>query len=69
VKQMNRISTLVLFFAGIPGVAQTSTPAAPAPAPLVGSIAGHPGWPVAKPEDVKSPEAILAAGLQLYLWA
>jgi hypothetical protein len=28
---------------------------------LVGSIVGHPGWPVAKPEDVKSPEAILNA--------
>jgi hypothetical protein len=33
----------------------------PAPAALVGSIASRPGWPDAKPEDVKSPEAILAA--------
>ena len=42
--------------------AQSANPTPlPAPAPLVGSIAGHPGWPVAKPEDVKSPEAILAA--------
>jgi hypothetical protein len=31
------------------------------PAPLVGSIAGHSGWPVAKPENVKSPEAIVNA--------
>jgi hypothetical protein len=46
-----------------PGVtAQTSSPSARPPLPpLVGSIAGHPGWPVAKPEDVKSPEAILDA--------
>ena len=43
--------------------AQTTTaPAAPPPPPhLVGSIAGHPGWPVAKPADVSSPEAILNA--------
>jgi hypothetical protein len=37
-------------------LAQTTAPARPA-----GSIASHPGWPVAKPEDVKSPEAILNA--------
>jgi len=37
-------------------LAQTAAPARP-----VGSIAGHPGWPVAKPEDVKSPEAIVNA--------
>lgn len=37
------------------------TAASPAPARPTGSIAGHPGWPVAKPEDVKSPEAILNA--------
>src|SRR6266403_5496502 len=36
--------------------AQAATPARP-----IGSIAGHPGWPAAKPEDVKSPEAILHA--------
>jgi hypothetical protein len=42
--------------------AQSANPTPlPAPAPLVGSIAGHPGWPVAKPQDVSSPEAILAA--------
>jgi hypothetical protein len=51
---------LALFSLGV--TAQTTSPAAPAPLPpLVGSIAGHPGWPVAKPEDVKSPEAILNA--------
>ena len=37
------------------------TPAAPPPPHLVGSIAAHPGWPVAKTEDVNSPEAILNA--------
>jgi hypothetical protein len=43
--------------------AQTApaAPAAPAPKPVPGSIASHPGWPVAKPEDVKSIEAITAA--------
>jgi len=42
--------------------AQTTRPAAQPPLPpLVGSIAGHPGWPVARPEDVKSPQAILNA--------
>jgi hypothetical protein len=63
-KQANRTAALaVLALASIATIAQTPVPAAPtaAPAPLVGSIAGHPGWPVAKPEDVKSPEAILAA--------
>src|ERR1700749_3812155 len=37
-------------------VAQTAAPARP-----VGSIAGRPGWPAAKAEDVKSPEAIVSA--------
>ena len=55
-------ASLVLAFFSIGGIAQTTTPAAPAPLPpLVGSIAGHPDWPAAKPEDVKSPEAILNA--------
>jgi hypothetical protein len=62
VKQANRATIVVLVLASIAAVAQTPAPTAPAtPAPLVGSIAGHPGWPVAKTEDVKSPEAILAA--------
>jgi len=45
-------------------VAQQPAPA-PAPAlaqkPLIGSIAARPDWPKAKPEDVHSIEAILAA--------
>ena len=40
---------------------QPSSAPAPAPKPLVGSIAAHPEWPKAKSEDVKSVDAILAA--------
>ena len=55
-------ASLVLAFFSLGATAQTTKPAVPPPLPpLVGSIAGHPGWPVAKPEDVKSPEAILNA--------
>src|ERR1700704_2811409 len=56
-KQAGRIAAvavLTLFPAAM--LAQAAAPARP-----VGSIAGHPGWPVAKPEDVTSPEAIVAA--------
>jgi hypothetical protein len=62
-KQASHIAAaLVLTLSSIALLAQTANPAsAPAPAPLVGSIAARPGWPMAKPEDVKSPEAILAA--------
>ena len=56
-KPANRIATLfLLVLSSTAAMAQTA-----APAPLVGSIASHPGWPAAKPEDVSSPEAILAA--------
>src|ERR1700704_1109229 len=54
-KQAGRIAAvavLTLFPAAM--LAQAAAPARP-----VGSIAGHPGWPAAKPEDVKSPETIL----------
>jgi hypothetical protein len=54
--------TALLALSSVVAFAQSANPTPqPAPAPLVGSIAGHPGWPVAKPEDVSSPEAILAA--------
>jgi hypothetical protein len=46
--------------AALPQAAPTAAPT-PAPPRLVGSIAGHPNWPVAKPEDVNSAAAILAA--------
>ena len=60
-KQASRtavVATLVL--AAVAAFAQTPA-ASPAPPRSQGSIATHPGWPVAKPEDVKSPEAIVAA--------
>ncbi|HZC42618.1 MAG TPA: hypothetical protein VE195_00495, partial [Acidobacteriaceae bacterium] len=57
-----RSASLVLALSSLCATAQTTSHAVPPPLPpLVGSIAGHPGWPVAKPEDVKSPEAILNA--------
>ena len=51
-----------------PAQAPATSPApAPAPAlkPLVGSIAARPDWPKAKPEDVHSLEAIIAALYQV----
>ena len=39
----------------------TGAAAAPRPAPTPGAIAAHPDWPRANPDDVKSPEAIVAA--------
>ncbi len=63
-KRANCIATLaVLTLSATAALAQAAPTPAPAPAPprVVGSIAGHPGWPAAKPEDVKSPEAIIYA--------
>jgi hypothetical protein len=62
-KQLKRIAAVTLLTLSGLAIAQApaTAPSTPAPAPLVGSIAAHPGWPAAKPEDVKSPEAILAA--------
>src|SRR6266851_450256 len=58
-KQACRIAALVvLAFSTTTLLAQAAAPASPRP---VGSIAGRPGWPIAKPDDVKSPEAILNA--------
>jgi hypothetical protein len=48
----------------LPTLAQRpAVPVAPVqpPAPLRGSIAGHPSWPAAKPEDVRSVDAIVKA--------
>jgi hypothetical protein len=59
------IAALILLFSSAAALSQTAaappTAAPPPPPHLVGSIAGHPGWPVAKPADVSSPEAILNA--------
>jgi hypothetical protein len=62
-QQANRLAALaVLGLSSIVALAQTPTPApTPAPPRLTGSIAGHPDWPAAKPDDVKSPEAIVKA--------
>jgi hypothetical protein len=58
--QTKRIAaSLIFIFSSVAVFAQTPSPAPPRP--LVGSIAGHPGWPIAKPADVHSPEAILNA--------
>jgi hypothetical protein len=58
------IATLAIFtLSSVVALAQTPASVTPTPtsAPLVGSIAGRATWPVAKPEDVKSPEAIVNA--------
>jgi len=53
-------ASLILALSSAAALAQTPAPAPPPPH-LIGSIAAHPGWPVAKPADVSSPEAILNA--------
>lgn len=63
-KQASYVAALaILALSNAGALAQATATPAPATTPprLVGSIAGHPDWPVAKPEDVKSPEAIVAA--------
>src|SRR5438270_3687638 len=55
-KPVCRIAALAALLLSTTLFAQTAAPTRP-----VGSIAGHTGWPVAKAEDVKSPEAILNA--------
>jgi hypothetical protein len=61
-KQASRIAALaVLALSTTALFAQATATAVPTPPRPVGSIAGHPGWLAAKPEDVKSPEAILSA--------
>jgi hypothetical protein len=59
-KTLCRIAMVLMFAVSGVGFGQTAQPAT-APAPLPGSIASHPDWPVAKAEDVKSIEAIVAA--------
>jgi hypothetical protein len=55
------VAVMVLVLSAGAVLAQTAAAPAAAPAPLVGSVAGRAGWPVAKAEDVSSPEAILNA--------
>jgi hypothetical protein len=59
VKQANRIASTFLLITLTTFAASAQTSAAPPP--LIGSIATKSDWPQAKPEDVKSPEAILNA--------
>ncbi len=61
---MKRLMLMVL----VCGIGSAQTPIAPhagvaveSPKPLVGSIAGRPDWPKAKPADVDSVDHILAA--------
>jgi hypothetical protein len=62
-KSVIRVTTLAAFAFSASAFAQTpaTPPATAAPPKLVGSIAGHPNWPVAKPEDVNSLEAIIGS--------
>jgi hypothetical protein len=61
---MKLVATLALLVATTAFAQRPAVPTAPtqpqAP-PLKGSLAGHPSWPVAKPADVHSVDAILAA--------
>jgi hypothetical protein len=58
-KQVSRIAALGVLALSPTLLAQVAATAAPMRP--VGSIASQPNWPQAKPEDVKSPEAILNA--------
>ena len=60
-KYAYRLASLVIFVSSTVALAQTPPASTPTPSKLAGSIAGHPDWPKAKPEDVKSPEAIVQA--------
>ena len=61
-KQVHYAAVLfVVALSNIAALAQAAAAPALTPAPVTGSIAGHPGWPAAKTEDVKSPEAIINA--------
>jgi hypothetical protein len=63
VKTANRIAAtfLLSIFAALAASAQVPAPTPSNPPTLIGSIATRTDWPQAKPEDVKSPEAILNA--------
>ena len=60
-KLVLRIATFAVFALSAAVLAQTPAASTPAPARPVGSIASRADWPKAKPEDVTSPEAIVAA--------
>jgi hypothetical protein len=60
-KLVLRIARFAFFGLSAAVLAQTPAASTPAPARAVGSIASRADWPKAKPEDVRSPEAIVAA--------
>ena len=60
----SRVLVLSCFLVGLTlnASAQQSAPTAPAPPPLVGTLAGHPDWPAAKnPGDVDTVDHLIAA--------
>jgi hypothetical protein len=65
ISSVSRLAVVLLFGSSVAAFAQTAAAPAPAPAaapkPIPGSISSHAGWPAAKPEDVKSVDAILTA--------
>jgi len=62
-KQINRTAIFgLILLTGASALAQDAKSApVPAPKPLTGDIAARPNWPVAKPEEVHSVDAIVAA--------
>jgi hypothetical protein len=59
---MKRRTTFLLALLATAALAQRpAAPTAPPQPPLVGSLAGHPAWPAAKPVDVQSVDAIVLA--------
>ena len=59
---IQRLLTLVAFAQlGLGAMAAQTATSAPRPAPAPGAIAAHPDWPKANFDDVKSPQAIIAA--------
>ena len=60
-----KILTMLTLLAATTALAQRpavpTAPAQPPAPPLKGSIAGHPTWPAAKPDDVRSVDAIVDA--------
>src|SRR6202795_1080327 len=58
--------TLGIFLAGLvlkAGAQQSALAAAPAPSPLVGTLAAHPDWPAAKvrPSDVDTVDHLVSS--------
>ena len=62
IRSRNLILSCFLVGLTLNASAQQSTPAASAPPPLVGTLAGHPDWPAAKnPGDVDTVDHLVAS--------